>query len=749
MQSLSFYPFLLILKYARSQQYFCRFSDLRLIKLTELSFMGLLRVLAVVNGALLPFRSASPPPPKSLPLIEALIDGEVKEAVLLPPALPGPLNRVQSVVSELLSDTRQTQQHALNPVAAAQPVDNTAQMQKQNLLVAATGWGLGILGGLGAPLLYVPSALCTLYAFRFLFTDAYRIYAEERRLDYRAIWAMIIPAALAIGAVTSAAFGALLGIVGYYLVAKTENRSKQQIAELFGGQIGTVWLLVDGVEVEASLAQLNSGDIIVVQAGQMIPVDGTIVTGTATVDQHMLTGEAQPVEKAPGDGVLTATIVLSGRIQIQVEKAGEATVAAQITQVLNQSSNLKRALQSRTDRMMNRLTWPILGLSALAVPFAGLSGAVAVLWYYPGGRLMNFGALSMLSTLQVAAQRGILVKDGRALETLTEIDTVVFDKTGTLTLEQPTVSQVFCYNGLVQQDLLRYAAAAEAKQSHPIARAILQAAADHSLTLPPLEEAHYKVGYGLKTRIEGVMVCVGSVRFMQMEGIAVPLTIIEQQAASHAIGNSLVLVALNNEIVGALELTPTIRPEADAIIRSLHARGIQTVIISGDNEAPTQRLATELGISRYFAEVLPQDKADLVAQLQAEGHKVCFVGDGINDAIALKTANVAISLRGATTIATDMADIVFMDGALRQLPTLFQLADEFAANMFINLVAAVVPPVLGIASTLFLGWGFGIAVVLSQVNLPVGIYNALRPLLDEEKNRQKLLPVDTTNRSVT
>jgi Cu2+-exporting ATPase len=684
-----------------------------------------------------------------LPLIEALIDGEAKVAVLLPPALPGPLNRVQSVVSELLSDTRQTQQHALNPVAAAQVVDNTAQMQKQNLLVAATGWGLGILGGLGAPLLYVPSALCTLYAFRFLFTDAYRIYAEERRLDYRAIWAMIIPAALAIGAVTSAAFGALLGIVGYYLVAKTENRSKQQIAELFGGQIGTVWLLVDGVEVEASLAQLNSGDIIVIQAGQMIPVDGTIATGTATVDQHMLTGEAQPVEKAPGDGVLAATIVLSGRIQIQVEKAGEATVAAQITQVLNQSSNLKRALQSRTDRMMNRLTWPILGLSALAVPFAGLSGAVAVLWYYPGGRLMNFGALSMLSTLQVAAQRGILVKDGRALETLTEIDTVVFDKTGTLTLEQPTVSQVFCYNGLVQQDLLRYAAAAEAKQSHPIARAILQAAADHSLTLPPLEEAHYKVGYGLKTRIEGVMVCVGSVRFMQMEGIAVPLTIIEQQAASHAIGNSLVLVALNNEIVGALELTPTIRPEADAIIRSLHARGIQTVIISGDNEAPTQRLATELGISRYFAEVLPQDKANLVAQLQAEGHKVCFVGDGINDAIALKTANVAISLRGATTIATDMADIVFMDGALRQLPTLFQLADEFAANMFINLVAAVVPPVLGIASTLFLGWGFGIAVVLSQVNLPVGIYNALRPLLDEEKTRQKLLPLDTTNRSAT
>ncbi|MEZ4734813.1 MAG: HAD-IC family P-type ATPase [Caldilineaceae bacterium] len=166
------------------------------------------------------------------------------------------------------------------------------------------------------------------------------------------------------------------------------------------------------------------------------------------------------------------------------------------------------------------------------------------------------------------------------------------------------------------------------------------------------------------------------------------------------------------------------------------------MIISGDNEAPTQRLAAELGIDRYFAEVLPQDKADLIAQLQAEGHKVCFVGDGINDTIALKTANVAVSLRGATTVATDMADIVFMDGALRQLPALFGLADEFAANMFINLLAATIPPVLGIASTLCLGWGFGIAVVLSQVNLPVGVYNALRPLLDEEKRRQKLLAPD-------
>jgi Cu2+-exporting ATPase len=333
------------------------------------------------------------------------------------------------------------------------------------------------------------------------------------------------------------------------------------------------------------------------------------------------------------------------------------------------------------------------------------------------------------------------------LETLNEIDTVVFDKTGTLTLEQPTVSRLFCYNGLPQQDLLCYAAAAEAKQSHPIARAILQAASDHSLALPPLEDAHYRVGYGLKTRINGLTVCVGSLRFMQMEGIALPPAAIEQQMVSQAAGNSFVLVAVAEEIVGALELTPTIRPEAAAVIRSLHERGIQTVIISSDNEAPTRHLAAALGIDRYFAEVLPEAKANLVAQLQAEGRKVCFVGDGINDAIALKQADVAVSLRGATTIATDMADIVFMDGALRQLPALFQLADEFAADMRINLLAATIPPILGIASTLFLGWGFGTAVILSQVNLPVGIYNAMKPLLDEQKSQQKLLPLDATQGS--
>ncbi|MEZ4713381.1 MAG: heavy metal translocating P-type ATPase [Caldilineaceae bacterium] len=671
--------------------------------------------------------------PKSSSLVDALINGEPKRATLLPPKTQQQLTRVQELAQDLFSDTRQQQQQELNTTYEATEEDAAEASRRQDLIVASAGLGFALLAPLVAPLLYLPSIACSLFAFRPLYQEAYRVYREERKLDYRGVWAITIPLALVSGYVTAASFGGILGLLNFYLAAKTESRSKRHIADLFGGQIRTVWLLVDGVEVETPFAQVQVGDTVVVHAGQMIPVDGTITDGMATIDQHMLTGEAQPVEKEAGAPVLASTVLLSGRIHIRVDKAGDATVAAQITDMLSQTTDFKRTLESRTDRFMNQLTLPILGLSALALPLAGMGGAVAVLWYYPGSRMIFFGPMSMLSYLQVAAQRGILIKDGRALESLQQIDTVVFDKTGTLTLEQPTVSRIRCYNGVAEPEILRYAAAAEAKQSHPIARAILQTAQEHGLDLPLLEDAQYKVGYGLKTQIEGRTTRVGSVRFMTLEGMAVPPEVVTQQAESHAQGHSLVLVALDGEVVGAVELQPTIRPEARQIISDLHKRNIETVIISGDNDAPTRRLATELGIDRYFAEVLPEDKANLVTELQEEGHKVCFVGDGINDSIALKTADVAVSLRGATTIATDMAEIIFMNGTLKQLPELFTLADEFAANMRTNMLASVLPGALGIAGTLLFGWGMGICVLLSQGSTPVGVYNAIKPMLDEQK----------------
>lgn len=454
--------------------------------------MALFTAIALAGSALVANRMIQRKPSRPT-LVDVLIDGELKQATLLPPKTQQ-LTRVQELTQDLFGDTRQEYQQALNTTYAGDAEQSAEAIGKRDLQLATVSLGLATVGALAAPILYLPSALCTLYVMRNWFSIAYTALVKERRIDYRLIWALIVPAALAGGFFWAAAFGAVFGRVNWYLAAKTENRSKRTVADLFGGQVRTVWLLIDGVEVEIPFEQVQQGNTVVVHAGQMIPVDGTITHGTATIDQHMLTGEAQPAEKGVGDGVLASTVVLSGRLCIQVEKAGNATVASQITDMLSQTTDFKRTLNSRTDRWLNRMALPILGLSALALPVAGVGGAVAVLWYYPGARMIVYGPMSMLSYLQVAAQRGILVKDGRALEALDEVDTVLFDKTGTLTLEQPTVSRVLCYNGVAEPELLRYAAAAEAKQSHPIARAILQTAQDHGLDLPLLEDAQYKVG---------------------------------------------------------------------------------------------------------------------------------------------------------------------------------------------------------------------------------------------------------------
>lgn len=623
------------------------------------------------------------------------------------------------------------------------PAENNNQQDeerktKQDLIIISAGVGFATLGALFAPVFYIPSIVCSLYgSWRFI-EDAHRVYRETGKPDYRSVLAIMMPAALLTGYIWIAAFGFLLGMSNFYLAAKTENRSRRSIEDLFGGKIDKVWLLVDGIEVETPLNQVKQGDLIVVNAGQVIPADGVIHQGTATIDQHRLTGESQPVEKRMNDKVLTSTVLLAGCITIRVEQAGETTVAGQVAAALNQTTDFKRTLQSRTDRFLNRVSLPIVALSAIALPVAGSTASVAVLWYYPGARMIVFGPISMLGYLQIATQQGILVKDGRALESLNEVDTVVFDKTGTLTLEQPTVSNVYAYRDYNQDTILRFAAAAEVKQGHPIAQAILQAAKDRALELPELDEIEYKVGYGLNVQIDGRDIHLGSLRFLQEQGITIPQAVLDQQTISHHHGHSLVFIAISRHVAGAIELQPTIRPEAEDMIGQLHSRGIKTVIISGDSAVPTEQLAKQLNVSDCYAEVLPQDKANLVEQLKQQGKKVCFIGDGINDSIALKTADVAISLSGATTVATDIAEIIFMDGTLRQLPTLFKLADEFTANMKTNMLASTLPGVVGIAGTLLFGWGMGVCLFLTQVSAPVGLYNAAKPMMDNrKKNRSK------------
>ena len=560
------------------------------------------------------------------------------------------------------------------------------------------------------------------------------------------------------GYATIGALGALLLGIGLKVKAITENQSRNNLVTIFELQPGHVWLRRGDSEVEIPFDQLQIGDILVVHAGQIVPVDGTIIAGMATVDQHMLTGEAQPVEKTIGSTLLAGTLLISGKVDVQVEKTGTETTAGQIGQILNQTAQYNTTTALKVIEMSDRFALPTLALSAVSWPFIGPARAVSLMGANSTFTTYMSGTLAVLNFLNLAAESGILIKDGHALEQLSHVKSIVFDKTGTLTLEQPHVAQVYSLNGMTEEDVLRWAAAAEARQTHPIARAILAAAAELDLHLPAIDQVHYEVGFGLKVRLvedkkmtEGAendqppatpdreptahhtpLIRVGSGRFMTMEGIALPAQIQELTDRCQAQGHSLVMVALDDELAGCIELQPTVRPEAQQIIKGLQERGIALYIISGDQEAPTRKLAQELGITGYFANTLPEAKADKVTQLQQEGHHVCFIGDGINDSIAMRKAQVSISLRGATTAATDTAQIILMEGNLNQLLYLLQLAEEFERNLQHNFRFTAGVSLVAMTGILLGGFTFAATEVLYTVSLLGGLGIAMKPLLDHK-----------------
>ncbi|MCW5211555.1 HAD-IC family P-type ATPase, partial [Desulfobulbus sp. TB] len=285
-------------------------------------------------------------------------------------------------------------------------------------------------------------------------------------------------------------------------------------------------------------------------------------------------------------------------------------------------------------------------------------------------------------------------KDGCALEKLSEVDTIVFDKTGTLTLNQLYVNKVYSYNGLSEKKLLTYAAAAEYRQNHPIANAILTAAYKQKISLPDIEDIRCDIGYGVKVNLSNQIIRVGSERFMKMENISVPDEIRSIQKCCHIKGYSVVMVAIDEEVSGAIELHPLIRPEAKQIIRLLRRQNISTYIISGDHEQPTRMLARELGVDGYFSDTLPEQKAQLVKKLQEKSKIVCFVGDGINDSIALRQADVSISLSGASVAAIDSAQIIFMEESLNPLLYLIDISIRFKTNQRVNLIISVIPSII-------------------------------------------------------
>ncbi len=648
------------------------------------------------------------------------------------------------------SDSRLEQQLELSSLAEGNPNEISEVEQEVNRYLAISGVSLALAsaGALFYPPLVFLSAVGIAYGSLPILRDAYDSLIQEKKFGIAGLASMAAITLLASGYYFAASLGYTLYFLSEKLLIRTQDHSKKGMISIFFEQPREVWVKKDGIEIQLPFEELKVDDIVVVNAGELIPIDGKITAGDASIDQRMLTGESQPAEKGVGEEVFASTIVLSGQIQIRVEKAGASTVAAQIGHILNNTLDFKSNVELKGQEIADKSALPTVALALLALPIAGKVAALAVLNACAGETIRLVAPIGLLNFLQMASDQGILIKDGRALELLNDVDTIVFDKTGTLTEEMPHVGEIHTCHILNENELLRLTAAAEYKQTHPIARAIQQEASQRALDLPEIEEATYEIGYGLNVVIEQKVVLVGSKRFMQMSDITIPPEIEAAQQECNEHGYSLVYVALDGQLAGAIELHATIRPEATHIISELRQRGLEIYIISGDHEKPTKKLAHELGIEHYFAETLPENKAELIEQLQKEGKAVCFVGDGINDSIALKTANVSVSLRGASTVATDTAQVILMDGNLKSLVQLFDIATDMQQNMKGNLAATIIPSVVTIGGAFFLHFGVLSAIWLYNVGLLAGVANAMRPMITYQRDAQnKRALVRNENRS--
>jgi Cu2+-exporting ATPase len=585
------------------------------------------------------------------------------------------------------------------PLISKDTIVNCSEAEQQDYFAISTiSLGLAILRQINASLTPVSLGLF-IYTFIPFMKYVETKFIREKRVDSYTLSVVATIILLAMGRYFTTAFGVWFLHGGTLIVAKTKGYSQKIFQNIVEQSSRQVWVLRNQVEIEVPLADIKVNDILVLNAGEVIPVDGIITAGMATVDQHVLTGESRPLEKSVGEPVLASTLVIAGRIQVKVEKSGQETKIAQIGHQLSHALSFQSDLQLKGEQWSNKAIVPMLGIAGAMLPTFGAEAAVVFMSSHIGDRIRILAPLGTLNYITSAYHQGVVIKDGRALEELQRVDTILLDKTGTLTHEQPEVGKIIVGGGYTAEEILAYAAAAEHQFTHPVAKAILTKAQDaHIHWLNQVDNVDYQIGYGITAKLENRLVQLGSARFMAKAGLRIPNNIVEEQQRIHKDGSSLVLVAIDHQVSGAIEIRSQVRTEVKPILQALRQRGIKSIaIVSGDQKQPTQILAAELGIDDYFYDVLPEHKAQIVKQLQQEGRTVCFIGDGINDAIAMNQANVSVSLRGAAAVATDVAQVILMNGNLSQLTTLFDLANDLNHDLHHTLIITLIPSIVNLS----------------------------------------------------
>ncbi|MGN7892170.1 heavy metal translocating P-type ATPase [Bacillus sp. 22475] len=525
-------------------------------------------------------------------------------------------------------------------------------------------------------------------------------------------------------------------ILGKLFEAKAKGRSSEAIKKLMGLQAKTATVVRDGTEIKILIEEVVAGDIVYVKPGEKIPVDGEIVEGKSAIDESMLTGESIPVDKSIGDVVIGSTINKNGFLKVKATKVGRDTALAQIIKVVEEAQGSKAPIQRVADQISGIFV-------PVVVVIAIIAFAVWMIFVTPG----DFGGAleKMIAVLVIAcpcalglatptsimagsgrsAEYGILFKGGEHLEATHRLDTVILDKTGTVTNGKPVLTDVIVADGFNENELLRLVGAAERNSEHPLAEAIVEGIKEKKIDIPSSEMFEAIPGFGIESVVEGKQLLIGTRRLMKKFNINIE-EVSKSMEALEREGKTAMLIAIDKEYAGIVAVADTVKDTSKAAIARLKKMGLDVVMITGDNTQTAQAIAKQVGIDHVIAEVLPEGKAEEVKKLQANGKKVAMVGDGINDAPALATANIGMAIGTGTDVAMEAADITLIRGDLNSIADAIFMSKMTIRNIKQNLFWALAYNALGIpiAALGFLApWVAGAAMAFSSVSV---VLNALR-----------------------
>ena len=509
----------------------------------------------------------------------------------------------------------------------------------------------------------------------------------RRRLEVEVLDALSIGVSVLRGDFSTAGSVMFLLNLGSLLEEWTRKKSLDDLARSMALNVDKVWVRSQGTEVLLPLTKVQPGDEIVVRSGNMVPLDGTVIEGEAMVNQAALTGESMPVRKAKGATVYAGTVVEEGECVFLAKAAGGANRYDKIVAMIEESEKLKSSTENRALELADKLVpWCLAGTVVTYALTRNVTRAISILMVDFSCALKLSMPLAVLSAMRECGTAHITVKGGKYLEALAKADTIVFDKTGTLTRATPQVVDIIPFSNSEKDDVLRLAACLEEHFPHSMANAVVRAAREQGLAHEEMHsEVEYIVAHGIASRVGGERVVIGSYHFVfEDEHCIVPAD--EQEKFDRMPAEySHLYMAASGQLVGVICIADPLRPEAASVLRQLHKLGIRnTVMMTGDSYRTAEAIARQVGVDQFFAEVLPEDKADFVQKAKAEGRTVVMIGDGINDSPALSAADIGIAIHSGAAIAREIADVTIKADSLEELVTLKTIANALQHRVSSN-----------------------------------------------------------------